>query len=374
MVKRKNGGANSTGYLTYEPDYAVPPGETLLETIEKMGMTQSELAERTGRPKKTINEIIKGKAAITSETARQLERVLGIPANFWNNLEQNYREKLAEIEERKRLQLQVEWLNEIPLKAMIKHGWVKSCSDIIEQLQEVLNYFGVATVEAWKEVWKKVFDNRQLAFRKSNVFESESGAIAAWIRKGQIDSQNIKCNSFNSTAFKRSLQEIRSITNEPPEIFINQMRKICAEAGVAVVFVPELPKSRVCGAAYWVNPDKAVIQLSLRYKTNDHLWFTFFHEAGHVLQNQKREVFLEFTGKLAEEEKANRFASEALIPSSEYKDFVNKGSFSAISVERFAKHLGIAPGIIVGRLQHDKHLPYSHLNNLKIYFKWAEEA
>src|SRR3972149_4947024 len=105
--------------LAYSPDYAVPPGETLLETIEALGMTQAELAAGTGRPPetineigqggraqadlaartgrtlKTINEIVKGKAPIRPDTALQLERALGVPASFWNNRERNYREVLA---------------------------------------------------------------------------------------------------------------------------------------------------------------------------------------------------------------------------------------------------------------------------------------
>lgn len=374
MVNKKNKNLKTSNHYKYEPDYAVPPGETLLETIEFMGMSQSELAERTGRPKKTINEIIKGKAAITSETSLQLERVLGIPASFWNNLERNYREKLAEIEESERLASNIEWLKEMPIKAMIEYGWIRSFNSKIEQLQEVLNYFGVATVEAWNEVWKKVLGNPKFTFRQSAVFTSETGAVAAWIRKGQIELKKIKCKPFKPSVFRKALEEIRDLTNESPDIFVPKITEICCNAGVAVVFIPELPKSRVSGAAYWLNSEKAVIQLSLRYKTDDHLWFTFFHEAGHVLQNLKKEMFLEYIEVKAEdEEEANRFASDTLIPSSSYKVFLKQGSFNAHSVEKFAKRLGIAPGIVVGRLQHDKIIPFSHLNNLKNYFKWSKE-
>jgi len=82
---------NKRGY-GYSPDYAVAPGETLLETIQALGMNQTDLAARTGTPLKTIDEIIKGKESITPRTALQFERVLGIPATFWNSLERNYRE------------------------------------------------------------------------------------------------------------------------------------------------------------------------------------------------------------------------------------------------------------------------------------------
>lgn len=372
MVNKKSKNLNTSKYYKYEPDYAVPPGETLLETIEQIGMSQAELAERTGRPKKTINEIINGKTAITSETARQLERVLGIPSSFWNNLERNYREKLAEIEESEKLVSHVEWLKEIPIKTMIEYGWIKGCNDKIEQLQEVLNYFGVATVEAWKEVWKKVLGDPKFAFRQSAAFTSETGAVAAWIRKGQLESQRIKCQPLKSSVFRKALEEIRGLTNDSPKVFMPKVTELCANAGVAVVFVPELPKSRVSGAAYWLNSEKAVIQLSSRYKTNDHFWFTFFHEAGHILQNIKKKMFLEYVDdNQKDEEEANRFASETLIPSSLYKVFSKQSPFSAHTVEKFAQQLGIAPGIVVGRLQHDKLIPYSHLNSLKNYFEWS---
>ena len=102
----------------YEPDYAVPPGETLAEVLEEIGIPQKELAERTGRPVKTINEIVKGKAAITPETALQLERALGVPASFWNGRERRYRELLARQREARRLQRQVTWIENFPITSM----------------------------------------------------------------------------------------------------------------------------------------------------------------------------------------------------------------------------------------------------------------
>ena len=108
----------------YSPDYAVLPGDTLLEVMESLGITQAELAERTGRPTKTINEIVKGKAAITPETALQLERVLGAPAGFWNNLEQNFRTALARAADRERLEGQIKWLRGIPVRSLVQMKWV----------------------------------------------------------------------------------------------------------------------------------------------------------------------------------------------------------------------------------------------------------
>src|SRR6266566_2926058 len=118
----------------YFPDAVSAPGETLEEILLERGMSQTELAERTGRPKKTINEIVKGKAAITPETALQFERVLGVPASFWNNLEQNYRTALARAAERERLEGQIKWLKGIPVRSMIDLKWVEAHREPVAQL------------------------------------------------------------------------------------------------------------------------------------------------------------------------------------------------------------------------------------------------
>jgi len=350
----------------YLPNYAVPPGETLLETIEEIGMSQAELAERTGRPKKTINEIIKGKASITPDTALQLERVLGVPASFWNNLERNYQETLTRLNEEKQLQKQTGWLNELPLAAMIRLGWVEHHKNKVQQLQEVLNFFGVASPERWKEKWL----GQQISFRKSHVFQSHPGTLASWLRKGELEAQKIVCKPFNENLFRSALKQIRSLTIHPPETFQSETVRLCAESGVAVAFVPELPKIRVNGATWWFSPQKAVIQLSLRYKSNDQLWFSFFHEAGHILLHGKKEVFIEEDNDNKKEFDANNFAANVLIPPTKLQKIIKMKRISKQAIQYFADEIGIAPGIVVGRLQHDGHLPQSHCNDLKRRLEW----
>lgn len=351
------------------PDYVSPPGDTLLETLEAIGMSQAELAKRTGRPKKVINEIIKGKAAITPETAIQLERVLGIPASFWNNRERDYREALARLKEQDRLGNQTDWLKKFPLKAMIKKGWIRAFRDKVQQLRELLNFLGVAAPDQLQNLWSE-----QVAFRKSAAFESDPGAVMAWLRKGEIEAQDIRCRPYDPKEFKKALQQIRSLTREAPEVFQPQIVRLCADSGVAVIFVPELPAARVSGATRWLNANKALIQLSLRYKTDDQLWFTIFHEAGHILLHGKRDVFLEM-GDGSEDHKeleADHFARNILIPEAKLQRLIRQDSRSKGNIEMFALELGIAPGIVVGRLQHDKVLPYNHCNDLKRRFDWAQ--
>ncbi|VTR62449.1 XRE family plasmid maintenance system antidote protein [Actinobacillus pleuropneumoniae] len=364
--------------LIYNPNYAVPPGETLLDTLEELNMTQAELAKRMNRPTKTINEIIKGKAEITPTTALELEMTTGVPAQLWNNLERNYRTQLASIKERESFIEQIDFLDAIPVKEMIKRGWIQKYKDSVDQLVEVLKFYRLSTVEAWDAIWgNELADN--VAFRKALTYESDKGAISAWLRQGEIEAEKIICQPFDKQKFRFLLQnDVRELTTESnPEVFLPKLIKLCSDVGVAVVLIKELPKCRVNGATYWVSSDKAVIQLSARYKSDDHLWFTFFHEAGHIVLHGKKETFLE-TGNKTEEEvlkeqEADKFASETLIPSNLYNKFSLRRIFiSHQTVTDFAEEIGIAPGIVVGRLQHDGMIPYTHLNKLKIRYTWAD--
>jgi HTH-type transcriptional regulator / antitoxin HigA len=353
----------------YQPDIVSPPGETLQELLESIGMTQADLAERTGRPKKTINEIIKGKTAITPETAIQFERVLGVPATFWNNRERTYRENLAQLAEQERLQSQIDWLKTIPFRKMVELGWIQALPDKAQQLDEVLKFFSVASPDLWKKIWL----TPDAVYRKSPAFESDPGATAAWLRKGEIDANCIACEPFEENNFRAALDYARALTTSTPDRFVPELKAACAQCGVAVTFVHELPGTRASGATRWLSPTKALIQLSLRHKTDDHLWFTFFHEAGHILLHGKRDFFIEGDdGQNEKEHEADQFARDLLIPASEFRRFHPSGlHYSKTDIVSFATQIGIAPGIVVGRLQHDGRLPPTHCNELKLRLAWG---
>jgi HTH-type transcriptional regulator/antitoxin HigA len=356
----------------FAPNYASPPGDTLLEALEERGMSQSELAERTGRPRKTINEIVRGRAEITPETALQLEYVLGIPAHFWNNRERRYREALARLDERDRLGKDLAFLDKIPVKAMTKCGWLPNVKDPIERMRAVLSFFGVASPEAFSE-WAA---ERTPSFRQSSAHAIDPYAVLAWIRKGEIEARRCECAPYDQQVFRHNLGAIRDLTAQPVGVFEPRMKHLCAVAGVALVFVPELPKTCAWGVTQWLSADRALIQLSLRYKTDDHLWFTFFHEAGHILLHGKRGVFVESgRTKDAREQEADRFAADFLISSAQMEAVRRSALYSRAAVNALAKKIGIAPGILVGRLQHEEHIPRSHLNDLKrrLQFRSADE-
>jgi len=201
--------------------------------------------------------------------------------------------------------------------------------------------------------------------------EPDPEALAFWLRKGQIEARQIECANFDSTRFLEALDEIRGLTRLDLNASWPTLEAKCAEAGVAVVLVQELPKTRASGATRWLTPSKALIQLSFRYKTDDHLWFSFFHEAAHVLLHQKRPIYLDLLegprkAISPEEKKADAFARDTLIPPDAFGRFISARTlFSKTDIRRFAQRIGVAPGIVVGRLQHDRLLPHTHCNDLK---------
>jgi addiction module HigA family antidote len=352
---------------TFEPDYAIAPGTTLRETMQALDMSQKELATRTGLTPQSLNRIFKGEQPISYETANLLELAVGVPASMWNNLEAQYREQLAKIHERERLEADLAWLKDIPVTELVKRSVLPKISDKIEQLRAVLAFYGVSSVEAWHEIW----DTPAVAARRSLCFESCPGPASAWIRMGEIEAQFMECADYSKKKFRKAVQEIRKLTVEDAGVFTGKMQALCAEAGVALVFVPEMKKVPWSGATKWLSPTKAMIILNLRGKTDDLFWFAFFHEAGHVLNDSKKHLFIN-TGKLRQEDpkeiRANEYAADILIPK-RYNDKIIAVT-SKKKIRAIAGELGIAPGIVVGRYQFltgKWHL----FNNLKGKLEWV---
>ena len=357
----------------FRPDYTVHPGEMVEEYLVGLEMAQKDLATRTGLTPKTINEIVKGKAPVTAETAVLFERTLGRPAHFWTSLQANYDADLVRLEETRKMDRSVEWLKRVPVREMVSLGCVPRTATKRECLDEVLSFFGIGSVEQWAAVW----ENYQPAFRRNQRFKKVPEAISAWLRKGEIESQKIHCEEFDRGGFRDRLADLRKLTlKSDPDEFVPVLKSTCASCGVAIVLVPEIKNTAVFGATRWLSPKRALIQLSLRYKTNDQLWFTFFHEAGHILLHGKKQVFIDSQEQMniKEEKEADQFAADLLVPPRDYSKFLNNKPYSLEKILQFARHIGVAPGVVVGRLHHDRHLPFKIGQGLKIHYRWADSG
>lgn len=354
----------------YTPDYAVPPGDILNERIVAQGISQAELARRCGHSAKLISEIINGKAPINPRLALEFEKVLNVDASIWLNIETDYRLHIAREAEAREAVDATAWLEQFPTKELVRRGAFRKPESDVHAMSKMLSFFGVGSIKAWS----MKYELANVVYRHSRRFKSDQAALATWLRLGELEAEGQECVDYNETSFKRSLQEIRRLTRSPIEDALRQARHLCNESGVALTLVKPLPKTALSGAAWWLSSKKAVIQLSARHKMDDHLWFSLFHEAAHLLLHSKKTIFTDSrNGESTDiEVEADIWASNKLIPRSSWNRFIATSLFNKAAIQSFAEEQGIAPGIVVGALQHEGHIPWSHMNGLKVRLEWKQ--
>lgn len=357
---------------TFLPNWVSPPGETISDILEEMNLSLVEFADQIGYSLNQAKDLLQGKAPLTNELAAQLEYTLGASTEFWLNRETQYRTNISRLCSELSSPNAENWLKELPLKDMFSFGWLNPVNNTKAKVAECLRFFGVPNVAAWRETYHNVLETA--AFRTSTSFDSKSGAVAAWLRQGIIESELLDCKAWDSANFEISLQTIRTLTRKrDPHLFIPELQKLCAECGVAVVIARSPSGCRASGATQFISPNKALLLLSFRYLSDDHFWFTFFHEAGHLILHGKDGLFLEGMELCSdkEEREANEFSARTLIP--EY--FQSELAILPLDgreVIRFSRKVGVSPGIVVGQLQYLGLITPKQLNNLKTRFSWAD--
>jgi HTH-type transcriptional regulator / antitoxin HigA len=367
-------------YLRYEPDTIPHPGEFLLEYLESKGWTQREVAKRTGITPKTISEICNGKAPITPPTSLALERLFQRPAHFWLNLQRQFDEAEARKREAANRDEWDAWVARFPIKEMKKRGWLTATGR--STAEQLLTFFGVSSPARWHDVWQAT----NVSYRQTRRFRTTNEAVSAWARAAELMAQELelKFNDFREERLRSCLDELRGLTRKRAEVFVPLVQELCAQAGVAVVWVPELSQTGISGCARWLTDKRALIAMTLRYRTDDQIWLTFFHECGHLVLHKKSHCFIvdnadkDLVDNVVdpqmqrEEEEANRFAEDILIPPSQLFQFIQRQDFSNDSIQAFADTLNIGPGIVVGRLQREGVLAYFQGTQLKQRFAWDD--
>ena len=362
---------NSADAYPYEPQSVPAPGETLKETLEDLDLQQADLARRTGLSTKHINQLIQGAASLSPDVAILLERTTGVPAGMWNRLEAAWRTHLARLNEEEALAGQTDWLAKFPMAELVKRRILPDRTRTVANLRRLLDWFGVATPEVAEDVWR----GYRTAFRRSTVLSPNEYATAVWLRQAELRARARETARYDRSALMALLPQLRTLTLHEQDVWMQVLPELCARVGVAVVFVPALPKTSVSGATRWLTPDKVMVVLSDRFKKDDQFWFTFFHELAHILLHGKRLTFMDDSENLASsrthedpsEDEANEMAATVLIPpayAADYRSLCAK-PMPFVRIEAFAAKVGIAPGIVVGRLQHEGALPWSHGNDYK---------
>lgn len=349
----------------WNPTWAVSPGEVLSEALEERGMSQAELGRRMARPLKTISEIATGKAAITPETAIQLERALGISAATWIGLESRYREARARERDLAELEGHVEWLQKFPIKDLVARQIVNRESPAPRRAAELLAFFGVSNPAGWEQYWGQL----TASYRMSERLEASPYAVAVWIREAERKIGDRDLPEYAADQLRSLVPELRSVTRASAIAgAIGLTQDLLRSAGVGLVLIPGISGAPASGALRWVRGSPWIV-LTLRHRVDDQLWFSLFHEIGHLLEGGRRRDVVEALGEEEpardEEAAANEFAREAFLPTREVDDWLSRTPVDRAAIQVFARDQGVAPGIVVGRLQRDGRIGKAQFNDLK---------
>ena len=344
------------------------PGRILSRELDARGWTQKDLAEVMGRPHQTINGIVKGNKQVTPETAIELAEALGTSAEFWTNLEAKYRLHLAQkasvqkespqgtsegsvgdsdISRRGRL------YSFAPIAEMLKRGWLNAVDTIDELEKQVCDFFGITQLG---ETPKLAVNCRQ-----SEKRDPETQAQMTWARRVENIARTQKLPSFDREKLKAAIPEILAFAAEAAGVALVSDK--LQSLGVHFIIVRHLGRTYLDGAAFYLEQNP-VVALTLRYNRIDNFWFTLMHELAHIVAGHEGS-YLDNMDNLEvnqQETEANQLATDWLLDPDALTRFVRatRPYFSVKKVERFAIAQNRHPGILVGRLQREKVIPYQN--------------
>ena len=362
----------------FRPDWTSAPGDTIVDILQERNISGMGFATLVGLSLEDTTDLLQGRSTVTLTVARRLTRALGASVEYWMSRDYQYRQDSRRFHE-----AEEGWLRELPLGDMIKFGWLSPPPLPSEELAACLRFFGVSSFLEWKKNYGSL--QEMAAFRSSPSFDSRHESISAWLRQGEIEAEQIECGPWHSERFQECLDQLRSLTRQKdPHRFIPALQETCSENGVAVVVVRAPSGCRASGAVRFVTNDKAILQLSFRYLTDDQFWFTVFHEAGHLILHGQRRFFAStLEGQrqwilegaevplTEEEQEANDFAALTLVPE-RFQDELFTVPLNGRAVIRLAHRVGVSPGVVVGQLQHHGRIGFDQMNRLKRRFAWQE--
>jgi len=364
-------GATKTGlYL----DYLIHPGETLYDLLEDRKMTQAELAIRAGVSAKHISEVVNGNASISPKLASALENIFGTTANFWLNLQNNYdieRIKImstesvteSELEILNKLKKVMEYLRTLKL---LEKGGTKA--ELVLFFRRFLSVSSLTSIPAL---------SFNAAFRKADNIAVDPYVLYSWIKICEVlSAQKTSSNVLNIEKLRGKVGYIKSLMLLPDiNDAISKLAAVFAECGIKFGVIAHITGAPVHGFIEKTDEGDLILFLTIRGKYADKFWFTLFHEIAHILNGDidasKRFIDYEFLESDVENA-ANSWASNALLNDQDYRAFILEGEFSLTSIKSFAEKQEVFPGVVIGRLQKEKHIPYSYFNSEKLKYEWAK--
>ena len=348
----------------FQPNWISAPSDTVLDILNEKEISIDFFSEQMNLSKSEMKEFFEFHTPISLEKARKLEKVIGSTAEFWLSRDYQYRNMLSQPSENRE-----QWIDQFPFAKMVEFGWIENRASKSEKERELLNFFKVNSISQWNIKYSDIMSS--VAFRKSGAFETSPFSVAAWIKQGEILANSFECDKWNKELFLKELTQIRSIIREKnPKIFIPFIKEHCAKCGVAFIVLRTPTKCPVSGVTKFITSDKALIQLSFRFLSDDHFWFSFFHEAGHLILHNKQ-TFIEDSEfpQIIEEEEANNFSQKILLSKALYDELM-RIPLTKLSIANFGRTANLPTGVVVGQLQHAGRIGHQDFNLLKQRYLW----
>lgn len=341
-----------TTYTATDPqfDFAPQPGRWLQRELDHQAISQAQLAARTGLSTKHINLVIKGTAALSPEVAVTLEQILGTSAEAWLHMEAERQIHQARKDRSRALAGFVDWASSFPRQLLIDRKVIEKTDVGSELAAKLLDFFSVASPSAYTKTWLEP----QASYKRSQVHSIDPNLTALWLRLSEQHAERLMANApaYDAAKLKAAAEHLPklTVTEDVAEAF-TQTQQLLLTAGVVLVFVPEVPNTRISGVSRWIN-GTPMIAVTSRYKALDSLWFTILHEIAHVLLHPKRSTFIDEGFKAdddadAQETAANTFAQDHLIPAG-YRAQLTRNTTEK-GIVSLAKTLGVAPSLVAGQ-------------------------
>lgn len=356
----------------FQPDWFSPPGHTIAAKLRSSGVSLDNFAWEMDMPSPDATKLLDGELKIDDRIALKLGQVLGGSREFWIRREAQYRGDINRLAEEIDIQTAKQWLRLLPLKDMTDRGWIAREDSVKGKLTECMRFFDVCSIDAFDARADRIVS--QVKFRTSEKLKSQPHSLAAWLRFGEVQADRIQCEPWSRDKFSSLIPDMKKLTRiRDTEKFLPKLGDLCRSAGVALVICRTPSGCRASGATKFLSNDKALLLLSFRHLSDDHFWFSFFHECGHLILHGKDKIFVE--GEEAEteahEKEANEFAEDVLIPEP-WKRMLAVLPINRKSIQRFAVRVGVSAGIVVGQLEHKGRVGHGYFSYLKRRYKWSD--
>lgn len=342
-----------SNYIEYHDKIAFHPGYYIKEIIEESGLSQKDFANRLDTTPKNLSILVRGEQSLSIDIAMKLSRMLGTSVEYWLNLQKSYDALIAEFESEKELE------QEKRIFKYFQYAYFKDYFGLPdlprktdEQIKCLREFLNVASLSVFTR------QNMAVSFRSASedMKEANIARANAMVQIAINLALRTEAPKFDRKNFEKAVDYALTLTTQHKD-FYPLIKEAFQEAGVIFVILPNLPGSGINGATKKLGQNVMMMVNDRRFYS-DTFWFTLFHEIGHVINGDYGITFEdEHDGQ---EDAADKYAEDKLIPPEAYEEFLKKNQFSENAIRKFAERIHRDPGIVLGRLQNDHKVAFTN--------------